>query len=208
MFSTYKRNYPKVIECNGRITIPAYQRGYVWSEHEWEDFYNDILNIIKLDYKPHFMGTILLKTNSGIFEIVDGQQRLITLTLFLFAFRDVYHSLKFNYIENILKNRIILNDKDNVYESIFRKVYNRGQRTINNSESKNIETAYQFFKKKFENKNLFNQVTTDFNMLRVLNKLFFVIITIDNETNPYLIFETLNARGIDLNISDLVKIIY
>ena len=205
MFSTYKRNYPKVIECNGRITIPAYQRGYVWSEHEWEDFYNDILNIIKLDYKPHFMGTILLKTNSGIFEIVDGQQRLITLTLFLFAFRDVYHSLKFNYIENILKNRIILNDKDNVYESIFRKVYNRGQRTINNSESKNIETAYQFFKKKFENKNLFNQVTTDFNMLRVLNKLFFVIITIDNETNPYLIFETLNARGIDLNISDLVK---
>lgn len=42
-------------------------------------------------------------------------------------------------------------------------------------------------------------------MLRVLNKLFFVIITIDNETNPYLIFETLNARGIDLNISDLVK---
>lgn len=205
MFSTYKRNYPKVIECNGRITIPAYQRGYVWSEHEWEDFYNDILNIIKLDYKPHFMGTILLKTNSRMFEIVDGQQRLITLTLFLFAFRDVYHSLKFNYIENILKNRIILNDKDNVYESIFRKVYNRGQRTINNSESKNIETAYQFFKKKFENKNLFNQVTTDFNMLRVLNKLFFVIITIDNETNPYLIFETLNARGIDLNISDLVK---
>ena len=62
MFSTYKRNYPKVIECNGRITIPAYQRGYVWSEHEWEDFYNDILNIIKLDYKPHFMGTILLKS--------------------------------------------------------------------------------------------------------------------------------------------------
>lgn len=76
------------------------------------------------------MGTILLKTNSGIFEIVDGQQRLITLTLFLFAFRDVYHSLKFNYIENILKNRIILNDKDNVYESIFRKVYNRGQELL------------------------------------------------------------------------------
>ena len=114
MFSTYKRNYPKVIECNGRITIPAYQRGYVWSEHEWEDFYNDILNIIKLDYKPHFMGTILLKTNSGIFEIVDGQQRLITLTLFLFAFRDVYHSLKFNYIENILNNKNIKSINQNI----------------------------------------------------------------------------------------------
>jgi hypothetical protein len=205
MFNTYKKSYTKVIDRYDRIHIPSYQRGYVWSENEWEDFYNDILNVIKLDFKPHFMGTILLKSKGEAFEIIDGQQRLITLSIFLMAFRDVYSALTFAYTNTILTKRIMVNDEDNIYEAIFRRTYIKGQRTLNNSESKNIENAYQFFKKKFESKKIFGQVTTDFNLSRVFHKLFFVAIEIDNNTNPYLIFETLNARGIDLNISDLVK---
>lgn len=206
MLQAYKKNYKQFIDKYQKIQIPNYQRDYVWSENEWEDFFNDILNIVKLDFKPHFMGTLLLKENSTNFEIIDGQQRLITLNIFLMAYRDAYNDrLEFKYTTDYLDNRIIVTDADNIYNAIFNETYTQGQRTINDDQSKNIEKAYQYFFKKFQKKGLFGKVTTDFNLSRILNKLFFITIEIENTTNPYLIFETLNARGIDLNISDLVK---
>jgi len=206
MLQAYKKNYKQFIDKYKKVKIPNYQREYVWSENEWEDFLNDILNIVKLDFKPHFMGTLLLKENSTNFEIIDGQQRLITLNIFLMAYRDAYSDrLKFKYTVDYLNDKIIVNDNDNIYNALFNKTYIKGKRTINDSQSINIEKAYQYFLKKFQVKGLFGKVTTDFNLSRVFNKLFFITIEIENTTNPYLIFETLNARGIDLNISDLVK---
>jgi len=206
MLQAYKKNYKSFIDKYKKVEIPSYQRDYVWSENEWEDFYNDILNIIKLDFKPHFMGTLLLKQNNSKYEIIDGQQRLITLNIFLMAYRDAYSDrLEFKYTLDYLIDKIIVKDNDNIYNALFNKTYKKGQRTINDSQSKNIEKAYQYFLKKFQVKGFFGKVTTDFNLSRIFNKLFFITIEIKNTTNPYLIFETLNARGIDLNISDLVK---
>ncbi len=206
MLQAYKKNYKKFIDKYQKVEIPSYQRDYVWSENEWEDFYNDILNIIKLNFKPHFMGTLLLKQNNSKYEIIDGQQRLITLSLFLIAYRDAYKDrLNFKYNSYLLSNRIIVKDSDNIYDALYNGTYIKGQRVIENEESKNLEKAYQYFFKKFNKKGLFGKVSTDFNLYRILNKLFFITIEIETSTNPYLIFETLNARGIDLNISDLVK---
>jgi uncharacterized protein with ParB-like and HNH nuclease domain len=177
----------------------------VWGGNEWEDLFNDVLNIIKLDFKPHFLGTLLLKKDSTSFEIIDGQQRLITLSLFLMAYRDAYsEQLTFQYIKQHIANRIVLHDRDNVYDAIYNKTY-QSDRTLTDEESKNIKKAYLYFYKKFSKKGLFGKVTTDFNLYRILNKLFFIVIDIDEDASPYLIFETLNARGVDLNISDLVK---
>jgi uncharacterized protein with ParB-like and HNH nuclease domain len=206
MLNAYKKNYKRFIDRYKKVNIPNYQREYVWGENEWEDFYNDILNIIKLDFKPHFMGTLLLKEKDTYFEIIDGQQRLVTLNIFLMAYRDAYCDiLEFKYTSNYLNDKIIVTDSDNVYNAIFNQTYIQSQRIINDEQSKNIEKAYQYFFKKFQVKGLFGKVTTDFNLSKIFNKLYFITIEIEDTTNPYLIFETLNARGIELNISDLVK---
>ncbi|MEA3353356.1 MAG: DUF262 domain-containing HNH endonuclease family protein [Campylobacterota bacterium] len=206
MLDAYKKNNTQVIKKYKKINIPNYQREYIWGENEWEDFYNDILNIIKLDFKPHFMGTLLLKEKNGYFEVIDGQQRLVTLNIFLMAYRDAYSDrLEFKYTLNLLNDRIEVNDVNNIYDALYNKTYVKGERAITDNESKNIEKAYQYFWKKFQIKGLFGKITTDFNLSRILHKLFFITIEIEETTNPYLIFETLNARGVDLNISDLVK---
>ena len=206
MLNSYKKNYKQLNDSYKKVTIPTYQRAYVWGTNEWEDFYNDILNIIKLDFKPHFMGTLLLKKGTTSYEIIDGQQRLITLSLFLMAYRDAYSKkLTISYILPLLINRIVVHDHDNIYDAIYNRTYIKGDRTLTDKESINIEKAYLYFLQKFNKKGLFGKVTTDFNLYRILNKLFFITIEIEDGTNPYLIFETLNARGVDLNISDLVK---
>lgn len=207
MFSTYKKNYNDLISTYKAINIPSYQRRYVWGESQWEDFYNDVLNIIKLGYKPHFMGTILLKDKADKrhVEIIDGQQRLITITLFLFAYRDVYEEdINVIYLINILRNRIKVEDKDNIYNALYNQTVDEN-RVVSDTQSKNLLLAYHYFKKRFNKKNLFGRVTTDLNIYRVLNQLFFIVIKIDETSNPYLIFETLNTRGVALSVADLIK---
>jgi hypothetical protein len=124
------------------------------------------------------------------------------------AYRDFYlnkySTRKIKYIANSLSNRIKLIDNDNIYELLYNNLYNEST-IIETNQSKNILKAYQFFRKALESKDLFGHIYTDNKVLRILLKLIFIVIEIDNKTSPYLIFETLNARGVDLNISDLVK---
>lgn len=209
MLNAYKKNYRDLSNEYKSLKIPNYQREYVWSKIEWEDFFNDIKNIVKYNFKSHFMGTLLVKKNtSGNYDIIDGQQRLITINIFLMAYRDFYlnkydmRSIK--YITSSLSNRIKLSDDDNIYELLYNNLYDESK-NISTNQSKNILKAYQFFRKELKRKDLFGYIYTDNKILRVLLKLIFIVIEIDNKTSPYLIFETLNARGVDLNISDLVK---
>ena len=209
MLTAYKKNYRDLNSIYKSLKIPNYQREYVWSKIEWEDFFNDIKNIVKYNFKSHFMGTLLVKKNiSGSYDIIDGQQRLITINIFLMAYRDFYlnkyNTRRIKYITSSLSNRIKLSDSDNIYELLYSNLYD-DSKNIRTNQSKNILKAYQFFRKELENKDLFGFVYTDNKVLRILLKLFFIVIEIDNKTSPYLIFETLNARGVDLNISDLVK---
>jgi len=211
MLQAYKKNYRDLNNKYQNLNIPNYQREYVWSKIEWEDFYNDLKNIVKYNFKSHFMGTLLVKKNtSGRYDIIDGQQRLITINIFLMAYRDFYlnkySNRRVKYISNSLSNRIKLTDTDNTYELLYNSLYNEST-IIETNQSKNILKAYQFFRKVLEDKDktLFGHIYTDNKVLRILLKLIFIVIEIDNKTSPYLIFETLNARGVDLNISDLVK---
>lgn len=198
----------------GDFVIPAYQRGYVWQKNEWDDFYNDIKNIVELkEYQvTHFMGNILIKKNSaGNYEIIDGQQRLITILLFIKAFEEVYRQIRpllnKKYIPTIFGHTLHVNDSDNVFSAILNNP-NYSNRTTTNDISERIQKAFFEFKTKINNQGnpIFKRtITTDENLYRLLKRLIFIEIEIDAKHNPYLIFETLNARGVELNISDLVK---
>lgn len=83
-----------------RMEVPRYQRSYSWTTKEAEDFYNDfILESEIAEDNLDFLGTILftLDDNRGVLEVIDGQQRLLTITLFFAAMRDL---LKFGINTN------------------------------------------------------------------------------------------------------------
>jgi len=212
MLSVKKCNFIQLFK-KGNFVIPTYQRGYVWQKNEWEDFYNDALTIVKLKKynTKHFMGNVLLMKKNNEYEIIDGQQRLITILLFAKAFESVYNNLGITLtkerINKIFRNNLTTNDTDGIFSSIMNGTFSETITTTNNSSS-NIKNAYLYFKNKINNNGrpLFKKnIKTDYSIHRMLLKLLFIEILIDSNSNPYLIFETLNARGVDLNISDLVK---
>lgn len=205
MIKVKKTNFIKLFK-DKNFNIPPFQRGYVWKKNEWNDLLNDIKNI--LEFKTnHFMGNILIKEKNNIFEIIDGQQRFITILLFIKAFEISYTTISKNRIEEISQSRLDINNRDNIFASIMNDTFNEEIET-NNYSSKNIKRAFLHFKNQInkDSKSLFgNNITSDLKLYQVLNKLVFIEVRIDVNINPYLIFETLNARGVDLNISDLVK---
>lgn len=197
----------------GNFVIPNYQRGYVWQENEWKNFYDDVKSIVEEKFKiTHFMGNILIKKNQdGIYEIIDGQQRLITILLFVKAFETVYNeikpSLRKKYISKINEYKLDVNDSDNIFSSIL-TYQSYTERTTTNKSSEYIQKAYFELVKYIKNNGtpIFKKtIPTDESLYRLLKRLIFIEINIDIDHNPYLIFETLNARGIELNIADLVK---
>ena len=77
--------------------IPFFQRGYVWEEENWEDLFNDLLD----ENSDHFLGSIIIKDTkrSGHYSIIDGQQRLTTISILLRVCYDTYLRYKSNIKE-------------------------------------------------------------------------------------------------------------
>lgn len=125
--------------------VPRYQREYSWTKQQLEDFYSDIVsNIIKEEgsYKTqeYFFGTVILvgnmeKPNEAI-EIIDGQQRITTITIFLSVLSDILYDYDDN-LSTLLWKYIIAQDNDG-------KFYN----VVEN------ETAYPYFQNKIQMRNI------------------------------------------------------
>lgn len=225
--STILRQYPssfgELIGNGKTLEVPAFQRDYSWGIEEWEDLWQDILAIEESN--DHYMGYIVLQggQNEKHHIIIDGQQRITTLSLLILA------------IVSILKERedlvraadirsIYLSKKDILTQSEIPKLklnYNNEvmyggillQLNIPNklesykaSERKLVE-AYNYFYHAltihFANKP--NEEIIRFLEKKIDTKLFFTIIQVENDINAFKIFETLNARGVKLSTADLFK---
>lgn len=67
--------------------VPQFQRDYSWGPDEWEDLWHDIVDLLRDDPEPaHYLGYLVLQsTDHGTFDIIDGQQRMTTLSLLMLA---------------------------------------------------------------------------------------------------------------------------
>ena len=86
-FNTLNQTYRQLIG-NGLIyNVPRYQRDYSWTDEEWDDLWADIQGLFSGDTEPaHYMGYIVLQSNDNkTFDIIDGQQRLTTLSILVLA---------------------------------------------------------------------------------------------------------------------------
>jgi Protein of unknown function DUF262/Protein of unknown function (DUF1524)/Restriction Enzyme Adenine Methylase Associated len=200
--------------------VPLFQRTYSWDKNDWETLWIDTLETYDADAESrHFMGSIVTKslasTPEGVsrFLLIDGQQRLTTLTLLLAALRDAarpanakladkLHELYLTnqYASGLDKYKVLPTQADRA--SYFGIV--DGDATAHASTQ--VHRAYQYFRSQLAKRAPDGQALDLVRLERVLLNGFEVVsITLGEHDNEYRIFESLNAKGAPLTQADLLR---
>ena len=200
----------------GKYIIPEYQREYDWTEENITEFINDINEIEEKD--RYFIGHIVLEGdfNGNEFKVIDGQQRITTITILLCVIRDLFVEKGFqNLADGLNENYIFSKDRDNnkfvvlenkmPYPLLHKYVQNlpldkEDIKPIKNGEIK-IKKAYNSFYEEFKD---FDEKELKIIRDKVLN-LEVIFVSVKDEVDAFTIFETLNAKGKDLTPMDLIK---
>lgn len=198
--------------------IPLYQRPYSWKEKEWEILWDDIRGCHRPDGKldPHFMGAIVslavTTTPIGVNKhlIIDGQQRLTTVSILLCAIRRFLDEKTKDRIPDFLINRhdegidMYKVAPTQVDRATYECIVSDKEGADKNSQ---IYKADLYFRKKFKNLESDEDGITPLRVLEIVESaLRVVMIDLDpDQEDPYEIFESLNFKGTDLTPADLVR---
>lgn len=212
----------------GYFKIPRFQRPYSWAEEEVNNFWDDVVHG---NYEDYFIGSMVVyEIKKPFLGIVDGQQRLTTITLMLAAIRNIFNEYG---AENLAKGvhyfiekadidneDIFILDSETSFPYLQSHIQNFHpdilECSIGNEEQK-LKNGFEIIKSKLlemvpRNKesqtDLFEQEENIKKLKEIRDKILslkLVFIQLDNEEDAYLIFETLNTRGRDLTTPDLVK---
>ncbi|BAC88758.1 DUF262 domain-containing protein [Gloeobacter violaceus] len=219
---------------NGRFyRVPPYQRDYSWSEEQWEDLWNDIQELRDKRDDSHYMGALVVEGKTDReFLIIDGQQRLATLSILALVViaklremadrevdpegnRERASGLRNRFVGEkdpaslIESSKLFLNETDNAFYQDYlvqlKKPLN--PRGLCNS-NKLLWDCFQYFSSQINKVPEFDSkgnVLAELLSETIARQLMFILITVDNELNAYTVFETLNARGLELSSTDLLK---
>ena len=207
-----------------KYIIPRFQRDYAWDQEQWEDLWQDIETVVEEEH--HYMGYIVLqKKDDYQFEVIDGQQRLITFSLVALAAMKKIQALVDADVEakdnkkrlRVLKERLIgstnpvtlkvenklsLNRNNHRY---FREICSK-MRVLNerrvSKTNRLLDEAFDFFVNKITREN--GSEIAEF-IEQVASRMIFTKIVTQDNINAYKVFETLNARGVQLSTPDLLK---
>ncbi len=196
-----------------QFVIPIYQRLYSWEKKQCEELWDDIIKIGGNDKMDgHFIGFILyvldrITHSNNALLIIDGQQRLTTITLLLIALRNhLSDEVKRKEIEN---HYLINSDKDG--DKKFRLILSESDKdTLLSLIDKDRRKPSEPSSKIVENFKLFEEWVSNTNKLekifKGLEKLMIVEIALEKEKDdPQLIFESMNSKGIELAQTDLIR---
>ncbi|WP_187843238.1 DUF262 and DUF1524 domain-containing protein [Helicobacter pylori] len=203
---------------NNQFVIPIYQRLYSWEKEQCEQLWDDIIEIGGNDkMNGHFIGSILYvrddNTHSSPLLIIDGQQRLTTITLLFIALRN-HLSDEVKILEKFSRKEIesylINSDKDG--DKKFRLILSESDKdTLLSLIDKDRRKPSEPSSKIMENFKLFEEwirKNTDKleTIFKGLEKLMIVWIALKKEKDdPQLIFESMNSKGIELTQTDLIR---
>lgn len=211
-------NLLSVIKGPKQFVIPIYQRTYSWHQTQCEQLFKDILRISKSNsIHGHFVGSVVyfqesIHTVSDVPKllVIDGQQRLTTITLLIAALAEFIKDNEVAIETNAtkLQNYYLFNAEEEGELRFKLLLTRRDKETLMNllkgvvpSESKSLRVSenFEFFKKKI---NIENTVAVYNGLMR----LFIVDVALEKDVdNPQLIFESLNSTGMDLSQADLIR---
>lgn len=224
MMEPTNQSFEDLIGNGAKYTIPRFQRDYAWTLEQWEDLWADIQTLNEEHF--HYMGYIVLQRKAQHdFEVIDGQQRLITLSLLiLVAMRKINDLIskgveveankerlaemtsRFIGVKDIaslrVSSKLTLNRNNNpFYKSICSNLMPPNHRGLT-ATNKLIRNAFEFFLKQTmgESGEEIARFISYFS-----SRLMFTKIVVQDSLNAYKVFETLNARGVQLSTPDLLK---
>ena len=213
-----KGNIFEILNGNKQFLIPVYQRYYSWDIEQCRRLWNDIVDMQKRNKAGHFVGSIVniaeqaMPTGVQKYMIIDGQQRMTTLTLLLLALRDyaIQHpedtTINSRRIDNmLLKNeyevgderyKLLLTETDR--DILIRLVESK---PIPDGTKSRLIDNYKFFSGKIADRDLHPA-----EIYESIGKLQIVNITLDRTMDDaQAIFESLNSTGKELSESDLIR---
>ena len=233
-FSTANRTYRELLGNGLTYRIPRFQRDYSWDEEHWEDLWADLLGTLPPDGEPaHYMGYLVLQTaNNREFEVIDGQQRLTTASLVVLAAMRLLNKLVtegknaesnlkrldqlratyIGYLDPVTlftRNKLSLNrNNDTYYRDYLVPLAEQLPQRGFPASTHAMRKGFEWFERKLRDQ-VKNEVDQGMALARFIDtmsdKLFFTVITVADELNAYKVFETLNARGVRLSATDLLK---
>lgn len=213
-----KGNIYSILNGNKQFILPVYQRYYSWQAEQCSRLWKDIVDMQKKDEDGHFVGSIVniaekaMPTGVQKYMIIDGQQRLTTLSLLLIALRDYAeehsedNTINARRIDNmLLKNEY--EDGDERYKLLLTET-DRDQlislvdkKPIRDVSLSRIQSNYHFFAGKIAEMELQPK-----DVYEAIGKLQIVNITLDRKVDDaQAIFESLNSTGKELSESDLIR---
>lgn len=225
---TSNKTYRQLMGNGLRYEIPKFQRDYTWEAEHWDDLWQDIKALIKNEDNEHYMGYLVLQTsNNKEFQVIDGQQRLTTMSLLILSTLKCLKeladsgidtennhkrkdSLLNSYIGYVDPVTLISNSKlrlnrnsDDYYKQHLVLLKELPLRNTNASE-KHMRECFIWYYEKIKKEFKTGESLAAF-IDNIVDKLFFTVIEVTDQLNAFKVFETLNARGVQLSSSDLLK---
>ena len=196
-----------------KVEVPFFQRPYVWDEEEWDELIASIKS--SNDNAMPFIGSFILQKLTDRYYVIDGQQRITTLSVLIKAFLDTFkfteetkdsrsqfmnfiyttalHGLKAIYSSRLIPSIVDKNDFDAVMSLDSSPLDNKGA----------IVRAYHHFVKFFGSCS--NEELENFGAKLLTNKKFFIAIVLDAQDDEQKIFDSVNSLGKDLTKADIIK---
>lgn len=199
------------------FAIPVYQRNYDWTLLQCKQLLHDIIETGKNDKtNAHFIGSIVyvhddVYTASGLTEltIIDGQQRLTTITLIYITLYRLAKELDNQMLVNRIHKTYLINEFAPEAEKLKLKPTDNNKDALRYILNSTNEEEFKGYSKIIENFHFFKTAITSDNfetVQRGLSKLIFVDIALDRQKdNPQRIFESLNSTGLELSQADLIR---
>lgn len=208
-----------------RFRVPAYQRSYAWEDEHVDALLADIHEAIKGKEKEYFLGSIVVTGPvDRRFEVVDGQQRLTTVSLLIAAIRDRFRrdgdteaetSIRNDFLANVDRKtkerepKLALNEVDNeLYQELIEDQSSVDVTRFPRQSHKRLLGAANCMRKYIDDlcQTSKDSEETLHEWLDYLEaNLKVIMVTTPDDSNAFVIFETLNDRGLELAISDLLK---
>ncbi|OCX71347.1 DUF262 domain-containing protein [Acidithiobacillus thiooxidans] len=233
-FKTENNTFRKLIGNGLTYCIPRFQRDYSWTNEEWEDLWMDLLGTLKAEGEAaHYMGYLVLQSaDDKTFDVIDGQQRLTTISIIVLAVlksiqrlidagndaeankrrKEQIQQTYVGYLDPVTlvaRPKLSLNrNNNNYFQTYLVPLGHLPQRGFRASEHQ-LRKAFEWFDKRVVE--YLKSSTGDEGMRLaklvedISDRLFFTVITVTDELNAYKVFETLNARGVRLSATDLLK---
>ncbi|MBB5866480.1 DUF262 domain-containing protein [Xanthomonas sp. 3058] len=179
------------------LEIPEFQRGYSWQKEQWEALWGDVESVVTRGTTEHYTGTLMLGTSdaNGVSELIDGQQRMVTIALMISALGGAAYPIKF-------RNNTVLQDCFDFHALGQRQL----EATVSHHLSyyaRNIGLAWNFFADRASGIRQADAAQPYLDVL--LNRLRIFVLTISAQFDVHVAFETINNRGRPLSTLEKLK---